>query len=116
MSMKLISNYKCNSVAYTGNFKNSFYRLEDRKERFGSKLFEQQLANPQSSIGRSCTDKELIDDVVRANEYKKQTLYEMMRDAHPEGIKARFSFAGESKIYSFHEFIEEFERRSKQNL
>ena len=114
--MELISNYKGSPAAYTGNFKNSFYRLEDGTERFDRKLFEQQLENPKSSIGRGCTEKELIDDVVRGNEYKKQTLYEMMRDAHPEGIKARFSFAGESKIYSFHEFMKEFEKRSKQNL
>ena len=55
---------------------------------------------------------EAIDKEVQSNQYKKKSLYEMLMDSCPEGTNATFRFAGESKIYSFYEYIEEFERRS----
>lgn len=57
-----------------------------------------------------------VDKEVQSNQHKKKSLYEMLRDSSIEGTNAKFSFVGESKIYSFNEFIEEFERRFQANL
>ena len=55
---------------------------------------------------------EVIDKEIQKNQYKKKSLYEMIIDSCPEGANATFCFAGESKIYSIYEYIEELERRS----
>ena len=55
---------------------------------------------------------EAIDREVQSNQHKKKSLYEMLINTCPEGTNATFRFVGESKIYSFYEFIEEFQRRS----
>ena len=57
-----------------------------------------------------------VDEEVQGNQHKKKTLYEMLRDSSPEGTNATFSFVGESKIYSFYEFIDEIQRRFQVNL
>ena len=57
---------------------------------------------------------EAIDKEVQSNQHKKKSLYEMLMDSCPEGTNATFRFAGESKIYSFYEYIEELERRSAE--
>ena len=58
---------------------------------------------------------EAIDKEVQSNQYKKKSLYEMLMDSCPEGTNATFRFVGESKTYSFYEYIEEFERRSAES-
>ncbi|MCR4611166.1 MAG: hypothetical protein K5644_04630, partial [Lachnospiraceae bacterium] len=66
-------------------------------------------------IGRVFTEEELyqyVDEQVRGNQDKKKSLYDLLKDSCPEGINATFRFAGESEIYSFYDFIDEFMRRS----
>lgn len=55
---------------------------------------------------------EAIDREIQSNQYKKKSIYEMLINTCPEGTTATFRFAGESKIYSFYDYIEELERRS----
>ena len=55
---------------------------------------------------------EAIDREIQSNQHKKKSLYEMLVNTCPEGTNATFRFAGESKLYSFYEYIEELERRS----
>jgi len=55
---------------------------------------------------------EAIDREVQSNQHKKKSLYEMLINTCPEGTNATFRFAGESKIYSFYEYIEELQIRS----
>lgn len=57
---------------------------------------------------------EAIDREIQSNQYKKKSIYEMLVSTCPEGTNATFCFAGESKIYSFYEYIEELERRSAE--
>ena len=57
---------------------------------------------------------EAIDREIQSNQHKKKSLYEMLINTCPEGTNATFRFVGESKIYSFYEFIEEFQRRSDE--
>ena len=57
---------------------------------------------------------EAIDKEIQSNQYKKKSIYEMLIDTCPEGTNATFRFAGESKIYSFYEYIEELEKRSAE--
>ena len=55
---------------------------------------------------------EVIDREIQSNQDKKKSIYEMLVNICPEGTNATFRFAGESKLYSFYEYIEELERRS----
>ena len=55
---------------------------------------------------------EAIDREIQSNQHKKKSLYEMLVNTCPEGTNATCRFAGESKLYSFYEYIEELERRS----
>ncbi|MBQ2902452.1 MAG: hypothetical protein IJE49_11505 [Agathobacter sp.] len=57
---------------------------------------------------------EAIDREIQSNQHKKKSLYEMLINTCPEGTNATFRFVGESKIYNFYEFIEEFQRRSDE--
>lgn len=69
-----------------------------------------------SFVGRVFTEEELyqyVDDKVQSNQDKKKSLFDMLKDSCPEGTNATFKFAGESKIYNFYDFIDEFEKRSE---
>ena len=69
-----------------------------------------------SFVGRVFTEEELyqyVDDKVQGNQDKKKSLFDMLKDSCPEGTNATFRFAGESKIYNFYDFIDEFEKRSE---
>lgn len=69
-----------------------------------------------SFVGRVFTEEELyqyVDDKVQSNQDKKKSLFDMLKESCPEGTNATFRFAGESKIYNFYDFIDEFEKRSE---
>lgn len=50
------------------------------------------------------------DSEIQANQNKKLTT-EQMLSSDPMGTKGSYRFAGESRIYDFYDFLEEFERR-----
>ena len=71
-----------------------------------------------SFVARVYTEQELyqyVDDKVQSNQDKKLSIIDMLRESCPEGTNATFKFVGESKIYSFFDFIDELERRAERN-
>ena len=68
-----------------------------------------------SFIGRVFTEEELyqyVDDKVKSNQANKLSTKELLERTCIEGTRASFRFAGESKVYSFYEYIDELNRRS----
>ena len=80
--------------------------------------FIDSITNPNNeTAGKVYSAEEIqdaIDREIQSNQYKKKSIYEMLVNTCPEGTNATFRFAGESKIYSFYEYIEELERRSAE--
>ena len=71
-----------------------------------------------SFVGKVFTEEELqqyVDNQVKANQDKKTSLVDMLKASSREGVNASFKFAGEDKVYSFYDFIDEFEKRSGVN-
>lgn len=69
-----------------------------------------------SFVGRVFTEEELyqyVDDKVKSNQANKLSTKEMLERTCIEGTRASFRFAGESKVYSFYEYIDELNRRSE---
>ena len=69
-----------------------------------------------SFVGRVFTEEELyqyVDDKVKSNQANKMSTKEMLERTCIEGTRASFRFAGESKVYSFYEYIDELNRRSE---
>ena len=50
------------------------------------------------------------DSEIQSNQNKKPSTEQMMA-SDPMGTKGAYRFAGESRIYDFYDFLEEFERR-----
>ena len=68
-----------------------------------------------SFVGRVFTEEELyqyVDDKVKSNQANKLSTKELLERTCIEGTRASFRFAGESKVYSFYEYIDELNRRS----
>ena len=55
-----------------------------------------------------------VNDEVKRNQGKKMTLTDMVKSAHLEGTRAKFRFVGDTKIYTFDEYIQELDKRTKQ--
>ena len=69
-----------------------------------------------SFVGRVFTEEELyqyVDDKVKSNQVNKLSTKEMLERTCIEGTRASFRVAGESKVYSFYEYIDELNRRSE---
>lgn len=69
-----------------------------------------------SFVGRVFTEEELyqyVDDKVKSNQANKLSTKELLERTCIEGTRASFRFAGESKVYSFYDFIDELNRRSE---
>ena len=69
-----------------------------------------------SFVGRVFTEEELyqyVDDKVKSNQANKLSTKELLERTCIEGTRASFRFAGESKVYSFYEYIDELNRRSE---
>ena len=69
-----------------------------------------------SFVGRVFTEEELyqyVDDKVKSNQPNKLSTKELLERTCIEGTRASFRFAGESKVYSFYDFIDELNRRSE---
>lgn len=90
--------------------------IAGKEETEGFELpFLGSASNPPSFIGKVYTREELLQSVnneVRQNQYKKMPLADMIKSSCFEGTRAKFRFAGESKIYTFGEYIQEPEKRS----
>ena len=74
-------------------------------------------ADLPSFVGKVFTREELLQSVkdeIKQNQNKKLSLTDMVKKSCFEGSKAKFRFAGESKIYTFGEYIQELEKRSNQ--
>ena len=68
-----------------------------------------------SFVGRVFSEGELyqyVDDKVKSNQANKLSTKELLERTCIEGTRASFRFAGESKVYSFYEYIDELNRRS----
>ncbi len=118
MSITLTNNYNNIPVTYVGKSTNSICSVDDT----GTTRFDRTLvgtkSNVPSFIAKVCTKEELmqaVDDEVQKNQSKKMSLDDMIKKSCFEGTRARFCFAGESKIYAFDEYIQELEKRFKQN-
>ena len=69
-----------------------------------------------SFVGRVFTEEELyqyVDDKVKSNQANKLSTKELLERTCIEETRASFRFAGESKVYSFYEYIDELNRRSE---
>lgn len=69
-----------------------------------------------SFVGRVFTEEELyqyVDDKVKSNQVNKLSTKELLERTCIEGTRASFRFAGESKVYSFYDYIDELNRRSE---
>lgn len=118
MSITLTNNYNNIPVTYEGKTTNSICSVDET----GTTRFERTLvsttSNLPSFIGKVYTREELmqaVDAEVQKNQSKKMSLDDMIKKSCFEGTRARFCFAGESKIYTFDEYIQELKKRFKQN-
>lgn len=117
MSIVLTNNYNSIPVTYEGKSTDSICKVDDK----GTTRFDRTLVSTKSNlpsfIGKVYTKEELmqaVDDEVQKNQSKKLSLDDMIKKSCLEGTRARFCFAGESKIYGFDEYIQELEKRFKQ--
>jgi hypothetical protein len=117
MSITLTNNYNNIPVTYEGKSRSSICKTDGT----GTTRFDRALvstATLPSFIGKVYTREELmqaVDDEVQRNQSKKMSLDDMIKKSCFEGTRARFCFAGESKMYAFDEYIQELEKRFKQN-
>lgn len=80
-------------------------------------MFLGNISNPPSFVSKAYTREELlqsVEDEVRQNQYKKTLFVDMILNPYLNGSGAKFKLAGDTKSYSFQEFIQELDRRSKQ--
>ena len=64
-----------------------------------------------SFVGRVFTEEELYQ-YVKSNQANKLSTKDLLERTCIEGTRASFRFAGESKMYSFYDYIDELNRRS----
>lgn len=111
----------CNNipVVYEGNSNSSVFQAgSDGAVRFDRELAKANYSG-QPSFGTVLTRKELlqsIDEQLQKNKklYGK-TEVDWIIEQCPNWHTAKFKFAGENKIYTFGEFIREFDKRAKEN-
>lgn len=93
------------------------YMAPDGSQRFDRADVDKAIAGG-AVPGTVMTGDELrkwIDDEISRNQENKKTLEDLIKDSCAGWSSAKFKFAGEPKLYSYYEFIEEMERRSEQN-
>ena len=96
-------------------------RAMARQAQDGTQRFEREMGSqtPHSFVGKVWTKEELMQSVdrqIQSNQSKKISVSDMIKATCMEGTRAKFRFAGEDKIYTFHEYIKELDRRSKYNV
>ncbi len=118
MSVALTNFQNSFPAAYSANGKNTSRRIGQEKTGRFEMPFSGAEPSPSSFVGKVYTREELLQSVeekVRQNQGKKMLLADLVRSAHPEGNRAKFRFAGEAKIYTLDEYIQELDKRSKQH-
>ena len=116
MSISPIGSYCSVPVINKGKTCNIEHLLDSDATTFKRHLVEQEKSALPSFIGNVYTKEELMqsmDEKIQGNQDKKKSLEDMIKDSCIEGDKALFRFVGETKIYTFEEYIEEIQRRSK---
>lgn len=54
-----------------------------------------------------------VDKEVQSNQDKKLTLEEMVKNSYANATSLKYSFVGDDKMDSFHEYIDELKNRSE---
>ena len=121
MSVAISMNYSAYSYMEMNNMqvkaseKAGIVENPDGSQGFDRVLMGNTPKELPSFVGRVFTEEELyqyVDDKVKSNQANRLSTKELLERTCIEGTRASFRFAGESKVYSFYEYIDELNRRS----
>ena len=121
MSVAISMNYSAYSYMEMSNTqvkaenKAGIVENQDGSQGFDRVLMGNTPKELPSFVGRVFSEEELyqyVDDKVKNNQANKLSTKELLERTCIEGTRASFRFAGESKVYSFYEYIDELNRRS----
>lgn len=116
MSITISSNYNDIPIVYTGgpNQKQVFEYDGEGTMRFNRELAKAQFSG-QPAFGTAMTREELLRSIDKQLEKNKKlygkTEADLIKETCPNWRTARFKFVGESKSYSYFEWIEEWGKR-----
>jgi hypothetical protein len=120
MSIELNNNFNGMPITYEGNQKSSVCQFNnDGTVGFDRTLMGTKPATLPSFVGKVYTEEELyqyVDDKVQQNQCNKKSLADMIKDSCIGWSTASFKFVGESKTYTYYDFIQELEKRSEHKL
>lgn len=117
MSVLLTNNYNNIPAAYGENSRSIGSKVDHEEAKGFDMWFLGTKSELPSFVGKAYTREELLqslNDEVKQNQGKKMSLADMIKSAHFEGARAKFRFAGDAKTYTFNEYIQELEKRSKK--
>lgn len=120
MSVAISMNYSAysytdmSSTQEKANNKVSMAENPDGSQGFDRVLMGNTPKELPSFVGRVFTEEELyqyVDDKVKSNQTNKLSTKELLERTCIEGTRASFRFAGDSRVYSFYEYIDELNKR-----
>lgn len=113
---KVMQNYEANKVDNDAVTEAQIQELlkDNNSTQFDRNSIENNPDNLPSFVGKVYSKEELykyVEEQVQQNQGGKMTLEDMVKASCDNWETASFGFVGESKLYSFHDYIQELEKR-----